>query len=522
MTKPLVNRLYLALYFPYLPTNRIMRSRQKNTPVKSENNALALISRQASGLVITAINRQAAAKGLYIGQSMSEAKAIFPEFEVQMSEPHKDSACLKWLAEAAERFTPLIAYNLPFGLMLDITGCDHLFGGAKTMLDRVIEFYQNLGFETKAAITTTPHAARIFARFGKGGIVEKQNLAPTLDTMPLKALELEGAIYHGLTKAGFKTIGAIRNLKPAALNARFGAVPVTKLQLLYGQKHHPISPITPKPLYYKIGRLNDPVMNEDQMIVVLEPLAQDFCKKLRDCGEGAKLIHIAFFRVDGARQIIAIETSKPLNEAAQLMRLIKERLTSLTTPLDIGYGFDAFAFAALECEKIVAVEQNLFVKSQDNSEITSFIDRLSTRLGHDRVLRLELHQSHIPEKAFAWQPALYAGKVKTDHFDEAMFFAQNQEAAERPCRIFVPPQPIDVVAAVPDSPPASFRWRRVLHRIRLAEGPERIGAEWWKNSAPTRDYYRVEDEIGRRFWIFRYGLYSEKASPKWFLHGLFA
>jgi protein ImuB len=78
---------------------------------------------------------------------------------------------------------------------------------------------------------------------------------------------------------------------------------------------------------------------------------------------------------------------------------------------------------------------------------------------------------------------------------------------------------------VPDGPPIRFRWRRVLHAVIRADGPERIAPEWWRTpeGTATRDYYRVEDENGRRFWLYRDGLYDrETGTPRWFLHGLFA
>ncbi len=95
---------------------------------------------------------------------------------------------------------------------------------------------------------------------------------------------------------------------------------------------------------------------------------------------------------------------------------------------------------------------------------------------------------------------------------------------ERPIRLFARPQPIDVTAALPDAPPMLFRWRKVLHRIVRAEGPERIEPEWWRNAgeaAGTRDYYRVESTTGLRFWVFREGIYGGERLPRWYLHGLF-
>ena len=94
-----------------------------------------------------------------------------------------------------------------------------------------------------------------------------------------------------------------------------------------------------------------------------------------------------------------------------------------------------------------------------------------------------------------------------------------------PARLFDPPRPVEALAALPDQPPIAFTWRRRRYRVRRAEGPERVQAEWWRNDTPlaVRDYFQVEDDTGQRFWLFREGngLDPRTGNLSWFLHGLF-
>jgi protein ImuB len=149
------------------------------------------------------------------------------------------------------------------------------------------------------------------------------------------------------------------------------------------------------------------------------------------------------------------------------------------------------------------------------------VDRLAALFGAQRVQRFQPQDTHIPEAAAVAVPAQYAGPTKTAwHMQRG-----KDDPPRRPLRLLAKPEPIeDVMALAPDSPPKRFKWRQVRHSIAHAEGPERIAMEWWRHQEqmPTRDYFRVEDEEGRRFWLYREGLYAETREPKWFVHGVFA
>jgi protein ImuB len=154
----------------------------------------------------------------------------------------------------------------------------------------------------------------------------------------------------------------------------------------------------------------------------------------------------------------------------------------------------------------------------DAAELAALVDRLANRLGQQAVGCLAPQESHVPERAQRFAPVFAATKKSYPS-------GSPPRGETRPIRLLPRPEPIDAVAPVPDDPPIFFRWRRLQHRVRRADGPERLCGEWWRGAeeaAVLRDYYRVEDEAGRRFWLYRDGLYLPATPPRWFLHGLFA
>lgn len=507
--QPRSHQLYLALAFPRLAIDRL----KKNISPES-NNPRIVVSRTAKGLSLVAVDGKAGKAGLAPGMTLVAARSLCSTVETINADPDGDRAYLEQLARDAERFTPLVAYSLPHGIMLDVTGCSHLFGGPESMLKAIIHHYRCFGLETHAALTSNPAAARAFARFGKNQYVKKDALADQVDRLPLSALEIPPPVLTGLRRAGFSSIGDLRHLSAKVLAARFGEILPMKLQCLYGQKHVPISPLHTLPLFQVNHRLCEPVLNHDAIIASLTKMADHFFSNLEKHGVGSRVLEVGLFRVDGVCSKLSIETSGPLVKTAPFIELLREKLSSLATPLDIGYGFDAFALSAKQCEKLHSLQTDLIGEITDDQPLHFLIDRLSTRMGASHIAVAQSHESHIPEKAAFWRQS---------SSEMTSFTAYHSPSVpERPFRIFCPPQPIDVVATIPDAPPSLFRWRKLTHKIRLAEGPERICAEWWKSSSTTRDYYRLEDENGQRFWVFRQGLYHETTKPKWFIHGLFA
>ncbi|MGP3713447.1 Y-family DNA polymerase [Brucella sp. RRSP16] len=525
--------MFLALWFPFLPTDRLRRAVPHDG---RERPPLVVTERTANALRLTAVDAAAARLGLFPGMALTDARARVERLEVATAVPEQDAALLKRLVHWCERYTPLVAYDEPHGLMLDITGCAHLFGGLAAMRADAIGRIERAGLKVQAAIADNSFAARLLARGTKGGVFSKVEADRQLPRLPLSALELTQAAETGLKRAGLKRIGDVMGLPRAALTARFGTDLATRLDRLARRERAPISPLRILPLRTAERRLSEPVTGMELVEHILQELAQALFAQLEPEGKGALLIEASFFRVDGDVRHIHIETGQPLRDDRVFLRLARERLNALTSPLDAGFGFDMIRLAALRCAPVAQRQTGLDQHEEDEAGFSQLVDRLSARLGQDRVLVSFSRNTHIPERAFGLRPALHAdGKGEAGHESAPMLPSGLPPALSpglpgdppaRPIKLFRPPQLIESVAEVPDSPPSFFLWRRVRHQVRLAEGPERIEPEWWRaigqDVPELRDYYRVEDENGQRFWIFREGLYDGLNHPRWFLHGLFA
>ncbi|MEN5296843.1 DNA polymerase Y family protein [Brucella sp. TWI559] len=518
--KGMTERVFLALWFPFLPTDRLRRAALHDG---KQQRPLVVSERMANALRLMAVDAKAAKLGLFPGMALTDARARVEGLEVATAAPEHDCALLKRLAHWCERYTPLIAFDAPHGLMLDITGCAHLFGGLAAMREDAVMRIERTGLNIQAAVADNSFAARLLARGTKGGVFSRSDADRLLPRLPLSSLELTEAAETGLKRAGLKRIGDVMALPRAALTARFGADLATKLDRLARQERAPISPLRIVPLNMAERRLPEPVNAMELVERLLQELAQELFALLEIEGKGALLIEASFFRVDGEVRHIRIETGQPLREDRVFLRLARERLNALTDPLDAGFGFDMIRLAALRSGAIAQRQTGLDQHEEDEAGFSQLIDRLSARLGQERVLVSFSRNTHIPERAFGLRSALQNRKSEAD-YDIGPTLPDDPPA--RPIKLFHPPQPIESIAEVPDSPPSFFLWRRVRHHVRLAEGPERIEPEWWlaigHDVPQLRDYYRVEDDNGQRFWIFREGLYDGSNHPRWFLHGLFA
>jgi protein ImuB len=476
-----------------------------------------LTEKTRGALRLAAVDRQALAFGLTPGLALADARARLPDLVAVEHDPAADLAFLGRLADACDRYTPLVALDEPGGLVLDITGCAHLFGGEATLRADLHARLKGVGLSARSAIAGTPEAARANARFGAAGIVPPGADAEVARPLPVAALEAEAEAALALTRAGLKTIGDLADRPSELISARFGEALTTRLARLTGREDRRITPRRAPPPYLVERRFAEPIGREEDMLATLSLLAGRAILLLEQRGEGGRRFEASFFRTDGAVRRIAVEAGRPLREVQALQRLFRERIGALADPIDPGFGFDLIRLAVMHAEPFETAQASLDGHEQADEDTAALIDRLAARFGRASVLRFAHRNTHRPERAEALVPALEAGPPWPP--------AGALPPLERPLQIFDPPQAVETLAEVPDGPPITFRWRRVTHQIARAEGPERIAAEWWRDGteAFTRDYYRVEDAEGRRFWLYRDGLYGREAEhPRWFLHGLFA
>jgi protein ImuB len=314
----------------------------------------------------------------------------------------------------------------------------------------------------------------------------------------------------------------------AGIAARFGKGAASAVRRLAGDENVPIAPRAREAPVAAERRFAEPVARSDFVLEAIAGLVAEAGAVLERRHQGGRRWQVRLFRTDGEVQALRIETGRPTRDAAVLMRLLRERIDALADPLDPGFGYDLIRLDVTLAERLDASQLRLeggANRGVDDEGVAELVDRLSTRLGRDRVRRFAARDSHIPEQSELMLPASAPAPAAAGTWPAI----EPGEPPLRPIYLFDPPQPIEgVMAEVPDGPPRRFRWRRTLHEVARAEGPERIAGEWWRHDGgrgtppPTRDYYRIEDRRGRRFWIFRHGLFDETERPRWYVHGLFA
>jgi len=488
-----------------------------------------VVIKENNALQIHSLDEAAAELGLTIGLPLANARAICPHLQVFDADEAADAKTLSDIADWCDRFTPLVALDPPQGLYLDITGCAHLFGGEARLLRLVCDLLTAQGFAVSAAIAANPVCARTLNRHVHGRIVRDGEEADAVGPLPVAALGAGEAITTGLRRAGLKRISDVASRARHEITARFGAAFTTLLEEALGQGDRPISPRKPLPDYITEKRFAEPVSTDVAIMTALQSLSRMLVAAMTQHGKGARRLEASFFRTDGAVRTLALDTGQPVTRPEVIDRLFRERLDALADPLDPGFGFDLIRLAASRSEIVVQEQRDLDAHVHDNDEVAALIDRITARIGSHRVLVHLPQDTHIPERAVLPVPA-------QQHLVAATNTAWPQrsegEPPLRPLRLFERPEEIQVIAQVPDGPPARFVWRRATHAVVRAEGPERIAMEWWRAGGTelTRDYFRVEDEAGLRFWVYRDGLYEREieqqdgkpTQPHWFMHGLFA
>jgi protein ImuB len=526
-----LSRRYLSVWLKRLPTDRL--ARRSSTP---DDAPFVLVAPIKSALRIAALNDAAARLGLNPGMALADARAMYPALAAADADPQADAALLGAVADWCERYTPLAALDAPDGILLDITGCAHLFGGEAALCRDLVERLAWQGLQARAAVADAVGCAWAVARFSqtlpsRGWIksdhplvVPKGAAREVLSPLPLAALRIEPDIVAALAQAGLKRITDVLDRPRAPLAARFGQNFIRRIDQALGREDEPITPRFPLPAAMAEQRFPDPIGLEDDVLGTIENLARELDRVLERRGEGARLLQVALFRADGKVHRLELGTAAPLRDPARVRRLFADRLAVLGDECDPGFGFDMLRLSAQVTERLDPVQTGLS-GGDDTADLAHLIDRLGARFGLRRVTRLQPRNTHIPEFAVAAVPAHAVREKLSPRAEEVV----DSLAPVRPIRLFQRPERIEALAEVPDGPPVRFRWRRVLHEVASVEGPERIAMEWWRDAQGnklTRDYFRVESKEGARVWLFREGLFGSEVKPpekpNWYLHGLFA
>lgn len=495
----------MALWFPNLPTDRLRRHRSQGFAALP----LVIVEKAHNALRLSAVDHVAEKLGLHIGQPLANARAIVSELDVVPANQQADAALLAQLADWCDRFTPVVALDPPDGLFLDIAGTNHLFGDEKSILRKILHAFRSKDFAVQGAVASTALSAHALARYHDGCIVAEKGEAKAVSPLPIEALQLDPTTTHAFRRAGLKTIGQAANRKRSEIVSRFGVATLSRIDEALGQGGRPITPRQPSPDYWKAQSFAEPVGTLDVIRAALQSIATNLCAVMEREGVGARHLEASFYRTDGTVRRIAVETGGPVRAVAIIDRLFHERLAALSDPLDPGFGFDVIRLAAIRVEAMDHAATSLDTKAQAQVEINFLADRLTARFGRECVVQFHPQDTHVPENAWRVTSAQISHELQKSW----QAIRVPHEAPRRPLRLFSRPEPVDIV-----QDPPRLLWRKVSRIITRWEGPERIAMEWWQEKKPqtTRDYYRAEDEMGRRYWIYR-----STNSAQWFLHGVF-
>jgi protein ImuB len=459
------------------------------------------------GPIIHAVTK-AAAGGARPGARLTDARALDPALVAFPADPEGDSAMVERLAKWAGRWSPLVEADGD-GLRLDVTGVAHLFGGEPGLVRDIQNCFARIGLTARVAIAPTALAAWALAHHDP--CICDADVAAKLAPLHVAVLRLDPDTVRTLERLGLRTVGTLIGVPRLALARRFrGAEDVVDaLDRALGRKPEPLTAAPADPPPRVLIKLEEPTTHPEAPSQALERLIPELVRQLQERHLGARRLSLAGYRVDGSVGVASVATAIPSRELKHLQRLIADKAAALNPE----FGFDAFALTADWTEELGAAQDSLVEEPSGERELARLIDRLTVKLGPRRVRRPQPAESHLPERASGWVSALTKPKPIA------------LPPKPRPQRLLDRPEAIDVIYATPEGMPRRFVWRRAVHDIARVEGPERIAPEWWRqpSSARLRDYYRVEDASGRRYWIFREGLIGDGrgGAPSWFIHGLF-
>ncbi|MGD0763055.1 MAG: DNA polymerase Y family protein [Roseiarcus sp.] len=557
----MTNRRFLSLWLPRLATDRARSLRGEG--LRRVSPPLVVVAKIRNAQRLVGVDARAARLGLAPGLTLADARARHPALVAVEADPPAEAKLLERLADFCARFTPLIALDGRDGLMLDVSGVAHLFGGEAGLMAEVEARLTRLGLTIALGLADTPRAASALARYSRARVAPAglcgSAFAKLYYDMPVAALGLDDQTSADMARAGLRRIGDLALRPRAPIAARFGVQAIARLDALNGLNREAISPRFAAPDFYVERRFASPIVASEAAMATLYRLADDLAQRLARRMKGARRLELALFRVDGDMRRLVVGSGRPLGEARAMARLFAERLAGgAEEEIDAGFGVDLMRLSCLLAEPLAPVqsEWRRAHEAERSSRFVDLLDALSARLGARRVTRRELVEAHIPERAVLASPAILgaarAEREEVRHGEDAeggegdeairqpspvacgwLRFARHDgsdgsamasaAAPTRPLRLFERPEPIEALAEVPDGPPLRFRWRRVVHEVAAIEGPERIAAPWWRRpDAPTRDYFRAEDASGCRFWLYREGLWGrETTRAKWFVHGVF-
>ncbi|WP_225771981.1 DNA polymerase Y family protein [Inquilinus sp. Marseille-Q2685] len=503
----------------WLPNWPITRLRLTTPPDAWPAEPVAIVETVEQRRQVVAVDGRGWAAGIRPGQKATDARAVLPALALVPADPAADARALARLVRWAGRYSPAVAPCPPDGLWLDITGCAHLWGGEDGLLADLAGRLERRGLPARIAVAGSFGAAWALAHYDRADrrILPDGTEHEALTPLPMAALRLGEDEVAALRRIGLTRIGELLAAPRAGLARRFGAGPLLRLDQALGRAEETVGFRRPPTPWFARLAFAEPIGTPEDLQRAIAALAADLCARLEARMMGAAQFIAAFHRVDGRCQTIAIRTALPVRDPARVGRLLADRLDRV----DPGFGIEVATLRADRVAPVAGRQSGLSTlegESAGIADLAGFVDIVGNRIGFDRIWRPAAVERHLPERCVAPRPPLAPDQGKPW-----------PSSWIRPLRLLRRPEPIKAIAQIPDDPPTSFQWAGKTHRVRRADGPERIAYEWWRQARPQdraepdmiRDYYRVEDETGRRFWLYRAGLYREGETARWYLHGMF-
>lgn len=547
-------RRILSLWFPRLAAERCLRQ-----GFGLPEAPFAVVGEERNAQVLVSLSAEAEAAGLVRGQPLRDAHAMCPALQTRLANRQTDAAFLTVLRRWAGKFSPWVAEEPPDALVIDLTGCAHLFGGEEALMTVVGEDCADLGLTVLAGIADTVGTAWALARFAgdvaasarsgddiaqearatrsraakrrhweRGGPAPVQGasrsaagrIAPpgqtrtALAALPVAALRLDAETAATLGRLGLRQIGDLAGQPRAALARRFGRHLVQRLDQALGVEPEPVNPARPQNHFAVRLTLPEPIGLESDIAAALDRLLPPLAAKLKSAGQGARRVRMEWHRSDHTMGWAEVGLARPSADPDRIRPLLAMK----TGDIEAGFGIDVIRLAAVVTEPVHARQHMGHAEAAAQGAarmagaagMDDLLGRIGARLGLETITRLQPAESHIPEKTARVAAAVWSEP------------AGDWPAPPGPRPMEIWPPEIVAAEAIPALPPG-FRWRGRSYEIRAATGPERIAPEWWLDEPAwrtgVRDYWRVTTRTGERLWL--YYAHGGAMSPGWFCQGSF-
>jgi protein ImuB len=499
-----MQKRFITIWFRYLKTDWFTIRQPK-----LHYTSFVLASPDHGRMIVTSVNPLAHAQGIDKGMVLADARAIIPSLQFFDDKPELSVKLLKAIAEWCIRFTPVVSIDPLDGIILDATGCAHLWGSEEPYLKEIIMRLKNVGYDVRATIADTIGASWAIAHFGQETIIQSGKQTAALLSLPAAALRLEKDILERLQKLGLRQIKNFIDMPRSALRRRFGHYLTLRLYQALGHVVEVIDTVqTIEPYQERLPCL-EPIVTATGIEIALQRLLEVLCFRLQQEQKGIRKACFKAYRVDSRVEQIEIGTNHASHNIHHLFKLFEIKISTIEPAL----GIELFTLEASKVEDVFSMQEKLWEGScsLENIKLSELIDRLENKIGANCIHRYLPDEHHWPERSIKLASSLHE-KINTVWKVDKL----------RPVQLLSKPEAIQVTAPIPDYPPMLFRYKGKLHKIKKADGPERIEREWWLEEGPHRDYYCVEDEDGQRYWLFRSGYYSSDKNYQWFIHGFFA